>query len=344
MTQTFDVRFHAGRANLPGNPFHFQGKGQVAVEPDFVTLRGSVHRSFRLPARAEHRLRMVDIVNVYTEGRHLHFHVLGVRENQAVGFTLRDEDTAQRLLELLPARQTEAFAVAFAERETFHDRIDYWSPSTPVIRTLLVLNIGIYFLMWLMRRSVPGGTMGSIVGWGMNSQFDAFLRSNQLIAWGSNLTSLTLHGQPWRLVTSMFLHGSLLHLAFNMLALWQVGQLVERLFGSARFIGLYLIAGVCGSLASVLWHPAVNSVGASGAIFGIVGGLFAFTRHEHSGVPPTVVTELRGSLLPFLLFNLAAGFVYPHTDNAAHIGGLVGGWVAGMFLARSIHVPQQAPQ
>lgn len=340
MTATFDVRFHAGYANLPANPFHFQGKGQVAVEADCVRLRGSVHRSFRLPARAEERVRMVDIVNAYSEGRHVHF--LDVRANQSVGFSLPDEDTAQRLLALLPKRQTDTFAVAYKEQETFHDRIDYWSPSTPVIWTLLVLNVGIYFLMWLLRPRVPGGTMGAIVGWGMNSPVDAILRSNQLVQWGSNLTSLTLHGQPWRLVTSMFLHGSLLHLAFNMLALWQVGQLVERLFGSRRFIGLYTIAGVCGSLASVLWHPSVNSVGASGAIFGIVGGLFAFTRREHSGVPPTVVTELQGSLLPFLLFNLAAGFVYPHTDNAAHIGGLVGGWVAGFFLARSIHVPQQA--
>jgi rhomboid protease GluP len=340
MKESFDVRFHAGRASLPPNPFHFQGKGQVAVEPDFVTVRGSVHRSFRLPARAEHRLRTVDIVNAYSEGRHVHF--LDVRENQSVGFSLRDEDTARRLLALLPARQTDAFAVAFKEQETFHDRIDYWSPSTPVIWTLLVLNIGIYFLMWLLRRGVPGGMMGSIVGWGMNSHVDAILRSYQLVEWGSNVGRLTLHGQPWRLVTSMFLHGSLLHLAFNMLALWQVGQLVERLFGSRRFLGLYAIAGVCGSLASVLWNANGNSVGASGAIFGIVGGLFAFTRHEHSGVPPTVVTELRGSLLPFLVFNLAAGFVYPHTDNAAHIGGLAGGWLAGLFLARSIHVPQPA--
>jgi rhomboid protease GluP len=152
-----------------------------------------------------------------------------------------------------------------------------------------------------------------------------------------------LHGQPWRLVTSLFLHGSLLHLAFNMIALWQVGQLVERLFGSLRFMALYAIAGLCGGIASVMWNPHVNSVGASGAIFGIVGGLFAFMRRENSGMPPTVVNDLRGSLLPFLVFNLAAGFLYPHTDNAAHIGGLVGGWLAGHLLARSLHVPAERP-
>jgi rhomboid protease GluP len=130
-----------------------------------------------------------------------------------------------------------------------------------------------------------------------------------------------------------------------MIALWQVGQLVERLFGSLRFVALYLVAGLCASIASVtwsvLWQSPANSVGASGAIFGIVGGLFAFMRRENSGVPPTVVNDLRGSLLPFLVFNLAAGFLYPHTDNAAHIGGLVGGWLAGHVLARSLHVPAE---
>jgi rhomboid protease GluP len=341
MTATFDVRFHAGRANWPANPFHFQGKGQVEVEPDFVLVRGTSHRSFRFPVRAEHRLRMVDIVNVHTDGGDVHFHVLGVRENLAVGFSTPDAATAQRIVASLPTRRTEAFAIAHAERNDFHDRIDYWSPSTPALWTLLALNIGIYFLMWLVRRNLPGGAMGSMLGWGWNSNYDAMLRSVQLVDWGSNVGRLTLHGQWWRLVTSLFLHGSILHLAFNMIALWQVGQLVERLFGSLRFTALYMIAGVSGSLASVMWNAHVNSVGASGAIFGIVGGLLAFTRRENSGVPPTVVQDLRGSLLPFLVFNLAAGFLYPHTDNAAHIGGLVGGWLAGHLLARSLHVPAE---
>jgi rhomboid protease GluP len=126
---------------------------------------------------------------------------------------------------------------------------------------------------------------------------------------------------------------------FNMGALWQAGQLVERMFGSARFLALYMVAGVCGSVASVLWNPHVNSVGASGAIFGIIGGLLAFIQRPDSGVPGTVVKDLRGSLGGFLLFNIGAGLVYPHTDNAAHLGGLAGGYLAGYLLARSLHMP-----
>jgi rhomboid protease GluP len=326
-SDVFEVRFHAGGANWPANPFRFRGKGQLVIEPDFVLVQGSSHRSFRFPARQEHRLRKVDIVNVRTDGRDLRFDVLGVRETLTVGFSTPDAQAADRIAALLPARQTEEFAVAHAEREEFHDRIDYWSPSTPVTWTLLALNIAIFLLMWWQRRhlSDPAGVFESM----------------QLVRWGSNFGRLTLGGEWWRLLTSMFLHGSLLHLGFNMLVLYQAGQLAERIFGSLRFSGLYLIAGLCGSLGSVLWNPHVNSVGASGALFGLVGGLLAFIRREHSGVPPTVVKDLQGSLLPFLLFNIGAGFLYPHTDNAAHIGGLVSGWLAGHLLARSLHVPSQ---
>jgi rhomboid protease GluP len=326
-SEVFEVRFHAGGANWPANPFRFRGKGQLLIEPDFVLVRGSSHRSFRFPMRQEHRLRKVDIVNVRRDGRDLRFDVLGVKESITVGFSTLDAQTAGRIAALLPPRQTEAFAVAHAEREEFHDRIDYWSPSTPVTWTLLALNIGIFLLMWWQRRGIvdPGGVFESL----------------QLVQWGSNVGRLTVGGQWWRLFTSMFLHGSLLHLGFNMVVLYQAGQLAERIFGSLRFTGLYVIAGLCGSLASVLWNPFVNSVGASGALFGLVGGLLAFIRREHSGVPPTVVKDLQGSLLPFLLFNIVAGFIYPHTDNAAHIGGLVGGWLGGHLLARSLHVPSQ---
>jgi membrane associated rhomboid family serine protease len=345
-THAFDVRFHPGSRNWPGNPYRFQGPGQLIVEPHFLTVTGTSHQSFRLPKRGQHRLRMVDVVNVRIEGDDVIFDVLGVRENRELGltelgFTAPDRDTAERIAALLPQRQTDEFKVAYAEREVFHDRIDYWSPSTPVLWTLLALNIGIYVLMWAQRHRASGVYWPSNLGWG--GGLDAVLRAQQLVQWGSNVGRLTLHGQPWRLFTSMFLHGSPLHLLFNMLALWQVGALVERIFGSLRFTGLYLLSGLAGSIGSVLWNPHVNSVGASGAIFGIIGGLLAFIARKNSGVPPTVVQDMRGTILPFLLFNVVAGFAYPHTDNAAHIGGLAGGWLAGHLLARSLHVPEQRP-
>ncbi len=334
-----DVRFHRGGRGWPSNPFLFQGPGQVELEPDFVVLRGSRHRSFRFPQRAEHRLRKVDIVNARAEGPDVLFDVVEVDGSREVGFIAADAAAAKAIVAALPARWTPAFETAYGEREAFHDRIDYWSPSTPVIWLLLAANVGIFALMWLQLHSSAAADLRTAIGRG--SRADAVAHAIQLVEWGSNTGRRTLNGEWWRLFTSMFLHGSLLHLAFNMFALWQVGCLVERIFGSARFAALYLAAGVCGSIASVLWNPQVNSVGASGAVFGIIGGLLAFIRRPDSGVPPTVVADLRGSILPFLLFNLSAGFLYPHTDNAAHLGGLAGGWLAGHLLARSLHVPAQ---
>jgi rhomboid protease GluP len=321
--ETFEVRFRAGGRRRAGNGFNFNGKGSLTIEPDLVTLRGKRYRTLRASVPEEHRLRMDDVVNVRTDGRVIEFDVLCAQRDFTIGFEVEDQASGARIFELLPARQSGAFAVEQAERETFHDRIDHWSPRTPVIFTLLAANILVFVLMSL-DRSGQDSNMAEAV---------------KLVRWGSNAGPLTLGGQWWRLVTSMFLHGGLLHISFNMFALWQVGRLVERMFGSARFLALYMIAGVCGSLASVLWNPHVNSVGASGAIFGIIGGLLAFIRRPDSGVPSTIVTDLRGSLSGFLIFNIAAGLLYPHTDNAAHIGGLVGGYLAGHLLARSLHVP-----
>ena len=134
MTATFDVRFHA-------NSFQFEGTGQLVVEQGFVLVRGNSHGSPHLAAPSEIRLRMTDIVNAHIEGEVVHFQVSGTRESMAVAFSASDAATARQILALLPARQTEAFARA--EFDTFHDRIDYWSPSTPVIWGLLTLNIGI---------------------------------------------------------------------------------------------------------------------------------------------------------------------------------------------------------
>jgi len=343
--QVFKLRFYMAGSNWPSNPFQYRGKGTIEIGGDAVVLRGSRHQSFRMPRREEQRLRMVDIVNVYASGSDVMFTVLGVKQDLRVGFSVADAATADRIVALLPARQTAAFAEAHAEQEVFHDRIDYWTPSTPVIWGLLVANIGIFALMWLARQRYQTFLEGPLRQlFALNPDASALLQAQQLVEWGSNYGRLTLKGEWWRLFTSMFLHGSIWHIGFNMLALWQVGQVTERIFGSARFAALYVLAGLSGSLASVLWNPHVNSVGASGAIFGIIGGLLAFLGRKDSGVPPTVVQDLRSSMIPFLLFSLWMGFIYPHTDNAAHIGGLVGGWLAGHLLARSIHLPEPGRQ
>lgn len=321
--ETFEVEFtHNLLGSRQTNPFRFHGKGSLSIEPDFVTVRAKRYRALRTGVPEEHRLRMVDIVNVRSDYRELAFDVQGVKGDVSISVKVPDPHAANRIMELLPARQTEDFAVARNEAEVFHQRLDHWGTSTPVVKTLIAANIGVFVLM-MFYPSEPGAVNEAL----------------KLVAWGSNFGPLTLGGQWWRLLTSMFLHGGVLHLLINMYALWSVGHLAERMFGSARFVALYMVAGVCGALASVLWNPHVNSVGASGAILGIIGGLLAFVHRPDSGVPGTIFKALRGWLGGFLLYTFIGGLVIPHIDNAAHLGGLVAGYVAGLMLARSLHLP-----
>jgi rhomboid protease GluP len=156
------------------------------------------------------------------------------------------------------------------------------------------------------------------------------------VRFGSNLGTLTLGGEWWRLATAVFIHFGVLHLVFNMWALWDAGRLVERLYGTARFLLVYAFAGLAGSIASLAWNPAVNSAGASGAIFGVFGALLAFLLDRRNGVPLALVRPLRSSALSFVAFAIAFGAIHPGIDNAAHLGGLAAGAALGALLARPL--------
>jgi rhomboid protease GluP len=148
---------------------------------------------------------------------------------------------------------------------------------------------------------------------------------------GGNYGPVTLAGEPWRLATSMFLHYGFLHLLMNMIGLLDGGRAVEKKYGSAGFLALYVVAGLAGSLASALRGQAV-SAGASGAIFGIFGAFGAFLLlHRKRLDAATVGREARG-LLIFLAFNVYIGLSVQGIDHFAHVGGLVAGFVCGLAL------------
>ena len=155
------------------------------------------------------------------------------------------------------------------------------------------------------------------------------------LAWGANFGPATQDGQWWRLATAMFLHFGILHLALNMWALWDVGRLVERLYGRKRFIALYLACGVAGNLLSlVVQGNRAVSGGASGAIFGVYGALLMFLWRERKHVDRGEFRWLFGAASVFTVVTLVMGQVMPGIDNAAHIGGLVTGALLGRALAR----------
>ncbi|MEI9911039.1 MAG: rhomboid family intramembrane serine protease [Bacteroidota bacterium] len=162
--------------------------------------------------------------------------------------------------------------------------------------------------------------------------FTAFY-SRDLIPLGAIYEPAIQQGQWWRLITGMFLHGGIMHLFMNMVSLYLAGMLVELFINTKRFILVYLLSGIVAGLVSLWWHDKpVVAVGASGAIFGLYGVLLAMI----------IFKLFDASFNKFLLillactagYSLVMGFLSRGIDNSAHLGGLIAGFIAGIFLAR----------
>ncbi len=154
-----------------------------------------------------------------------------------------------------------------------------------------------------------------------------------MVHFGANFGPYTLSGQWWRLFTYMFLHGGIFHIAMNMWCLWNLGWLCESIYGRFTYAAIYLITGVAGGIASVAWNPSVLSVGASGAIFGLMGALIASFYLGEFSLSGINIKGMMGSLLFFAGFSLYWGSVSSGIDNACHIGGLVSGLILGALIA-----------
>lgn len=135
-------------------------------------------------------------------------------------------------------------------------------------------------------------------------------------------------GEYYRLVTGMFLHGGFFHLLFNCYALYLIGAQVESLLGKFKFLIIYLFSGICGSLFSMIFGGNAASIGASGAIFGLMGSLCYFGYHYRVYLGNIVKSQI----IPLIFLNLMLGFITPGVDNFAHIGGLIGGTLITIAL------------
>lgn len=154
----------------------------------------------------------------------------------------------------------------------------------------------------------------------------------EMIDLGGNEPGRTLGGEPWRLATAMFLHYGVLHLAMNMIGLWSGGAATERMYGRARFAGLYLVAGLAGGLATASFKTNVVSAGASGAVFGVFGMFGAFLLAHRERFDRAVIEAQARGLGVFLFYNLIYGVTQPSVDMTAHLGGLAAGFVLGLAL------------
>lgn len=144
-----------------------------------------------------------------------------------------------------------------------------------------------------------------------------------LYSYGANYKEAVLNGDFYRLLTCTFLHAGIFHLLFNMYALYIIGDQLESYIGKYKFLLVYLVSALSGSLLSIVFSNNL-SVGASGAIFGLLGSLLYFGYHFRLYLG----SVLKNQIIPLILINLIFGFITPGIDNAAHIGGLIGGYLA----------------
>jgi len=214
--------------------------------------------------------------------------------------------------------------------------------AAPATHLLLGINCAVFVAMVLRACSIWMPTL------------------DQLMFWGADRPdNVLLYGQWWRIVTAMFVHVGILHIATNMWCLWNLGLLAEPLMGSFGLFAVYILTGAAGNLLSTAknWMYPVHDAGAvvfqagagaSGAVFGIAGALIILLKSKRLPVPPEEVRKLRKSVIYFAVINLvilycvnfAKGITGIEVDNSAHVGGLLCGMLFAAPMVPRIGSPR----
>jgi membrane associated rhomboid family serine protease len=313
-----DVEF--GTRTGPLGPAHndlgFVGSGHFRTDGIYAYISGKAGARLGFisaPSQREVQIPARQIVNVESQGRLVRFEFgAGEEDAGAVTLQLPDASAVAALIAVLPKTQTKEFRPQIKTIVKFEADLIAQSPHTPVTVGLIAINALIFI-----------ATLFDGADWLHGD-------GKVLIAWGANFGPYTTAGDWWRLFTSLFLHAGIAHIFFNMWALASFGPLVERLYGSPHYLLLYVLAGILASLTSTAWHPAANSVGASGAIFGICGALLAAPLRVGQSFPADILRPVRSSAFVFLGWALYASFRSQGVDYAAHLGGFSAGFVLGL--------------
>jgi rhomboid protease GluP len=198
----------------------------------------------------------------------------------------------------------------------------FFGGRAPVTTVLLVANL-LLFGVSLLGTLAAGQGGGLSILWGLDGA--------TLYRLGSLSKFAVIHGEPYRLVTAMFLHAGLIHIGFNMMVLMDIGPVVEEVYGSARYLFLYTATGIAGYVLSAftpIWPNYGGSVGASGAILGLIGVMIAITTRRGG----SAMQALRARLISWVVSIFVFGLIFHGIDNWAHFGGLASGFLLGKVL------------
>lgn len=304
-------------AKLRRSPVY--GAGAIETRSDAVALLGCRRSWLGVAVQSEVAIPTENIRNVACDEAFIRFDIGNRRPLQRrIEFVANSADDATELASRLPATRTSGFDNRWNDVRDFQRRLRETGARVWVTPALVLANLAVFVAMAIATKQLFGFDLPTL--W----------------AWGANFGPLTSGGQWWRLVTALFIHYSAVHLLVNLWVLWNIGRRTEQLFGNAAVLALYFGTGIIASMTSILWAPALSSVGASGAIFGLIGAYLAFLWHPGCGVPRSIARRYWLSTAIFALFNLYAGATQPAIDNAAHVGGVLSGLAIGWCLARPL--------
>lgn len=189
------------------------------------------------------------------------------------------------------------------------------APATLVLFIAIVIGFGVEIVTGAWKNDQILAHLGAIVPYYVNKE-----------------------GQYWRLLSAMFLHGGVVHLVVNLWALWQLGRLYEIMFGTKRFLSIYFVTGIVASITSLVRLTLIgggSSVGASGAIFGVLGAFIFSIRRSPRWKNDRWARSIVQQLMFWIVVNIAIGFTVPQIDMAAHIGGVLTGLLLGATLPQN---------
>lgn len=242
-----------------------------------------------------------------------------------------DEMAQEQMLDTINARLCSqrvdddipsAFVNELTVEREFQAQLTALAPVPWLTYTLIVVNCAI----WLLTLSQGAGFLAA--------------GADKLLVWGGNAASEVQRGEWWRLLSATFLHSGIMHVVMNMIGLAAAGITVERIYGQRLFALIYLGSGLAGSALSLHFSAQnVVSVGASGAVFGVTGALLVAVFQHRNKLPKTFSKQTISSLSFFILYALMQGFAKQGIDNAAHVGGLLGGCLLAFLLPERFDMP-----
>ena len=336
----FSVLFFVGIGLL----VEWSCRKQLRPGQALVTLTDDYIESPNLSGK-EKRLRWLDIekasLDVVQGHRILSFKLIASDESKWKSFfaakpalalsPFSDEDQV-RLIDVVNRRHAKA-SNAFPEQNgllnnqlkeehEFQEKLKSFQPHAWV--TYVIVGVNVLVWVWTLMQGA------SVV----NAPAD------KLFYWGGNAASAIQQGEWWRLCSAMFLHSGLMHVLMNMIGLYTAGVVVERIYGSRLFLIIYFASGLLGN-ALALNYSAQNavSVGASGAVFGVAGALLVAVFQHRDKLPEMFSRQTMSGMGVFVLYSLINGFSHQGIDNAAHIGGLIGGCLAAVILPERFDMP-----